>query len=134
MLYKIADAPNDLLACKHLAALEGLEDADPQFPTIMAFDEKELVGFIATHPRSDMILAGPLVMRSGRMRPFTAIRMCELYEQVMIRLGVTSVIFGAEPGSFLDKGMRRWFPDIEPYASDEDGNWFTWKLSSRRAA
>lgn len=134
MIYKATADERDFDICRNFAKEHGIEDELAlEFPTIMAFDDTSLVGFIATQPRSDMILAGPLVLKGDKPRPFTAMRLCELYEQVMMRLGITSVIFGADPGGFLDKGMRRWFPDVEPYATNEDGNWFIWKMTGRRA-
>ena len=134
MKYKVAEDERDFEACKKLARTEGLPEPECIFPTIMAIDEYGLAGFIATAPRSDMVLAGPLVLRSDRVRTFTALRLCLLYQKVMTKLGIVSVIFGASPGSLLDKGIRRWFPNVTPYASDGESQYYVWKINVKGAA
>lgn len=134
MKYRVAEDERDFELCQKLMRMEGIPEAELIFPTIMAIDPYGLAGFIATMPRSDMVLAGPLVLRSDKLRPFTALRLCELYEQVMLRLGIKSVVFGSDPDSFMTKALKRWFPEMAPYASDGPTQFYVWNFTSKRAA
>jgi len=129
MYYKVAEVENDFAAAASLLRNEGLPDQELGFPTILAFDEEKLVGFIATTPKADMVLCGPLVMRSGERHMFTAIKLITLYEQVMLKLGIKSIIFWAdENDSMVAKGVKRWFPKATPYAKVGSNLFYTWHL------
>jgi hypothetical protein len=111
----------------------GIVDNDLGFPTLVAIDEKGLVGFVATTPRPDMVLAGPLVMRQDKTRPFTAKRMAEMYELALKRLGITSFIFYAdEKDSVFVKVMNRYFPDVKPYAKNGSTLFYSWHIDKMR--
>lgn len=119
-IYRVAETADYYRAHK-LAEAEGFGGCDFRFPTIVAYDDGVLVGFIATADRPDMVLAGPLVIRSDRRRPWLAMRLLGLYEMVLKNMGITTYIFNLEPGyEFLKRGMERYFPELEPYAGDGD--------------
>jgi hypothetical protein len=70
MKYRLADSATDYQLCKQLMAAEQFDDQDIDFPTIMALDDdNEVVGFLATTPNDEMVLAGPLVMRHDGLVP-----------------------------------------------------------------
>jgi hypothetical protein len=66
-----------------------------------------------------MVVAGPLVLRSDRRRTFLALRLSEMYEQVMRELGMKSFILACEPGSLTHQAIQRYLPDLQPYATTE---------------
>jgi len=137
MKYKIAETPEDWGAVKRLLLAEGFDDQELGFPTIMAIDNETLVGFIATTPRTDMILGGPMVMKHDKRRVFTAVRLVELYEQTMRSLGITSVVFYAdEESSPFVRGIRKWFPGVTPYKKEGSLLFYNWRLTEnpRRSA
>jgi hypothetical protein len=103
------------------------------FPTIMAYEGNDLVGFVGTQLKPGMIIAGPLVVKSDRRRLFTIMRLCEAYEGAMASMGITTFILSAKSGSILDRAIKRYFPDQHPYAMDGQGNeFYTWRVSHGR--
>lgn len=129
MKYRLAQDAADYTVCRELIADEGFPETEIDFPTVMALDDdNELVGLLATTPNSEMILAGPLVLRQDQRRPFTAIRLINLYETTMRGLGISSVIFHAVKDSFLTQGVSRYFPDLKPYAEDGEDQFFIWPM------
>jgi len=102
---------------------EGIED-ELAFPTVMAIKDGQLTGFISTHISNDMIVAGPMVIRSGARRYWTLIRLIEHYENVMRSIGITSYIFS------IDANDEKWTADIkelygvDPYAEQEGRKFF----------
>lgn len=137
MQYKVAQEPEDFKAAKKLLLAEGFPDQEIGFPTVMAWKDGELIGFITTTPDPEMVVGGPMVMRGDKQRVFTSVRLVELYEQYMLSLGITSVIFYAdEKESPFVRGVRRWFPSVQPYAKKGSLLFYNWKLNdkSRRSA
>lgn len=126
--YQVAEKPNDYAAARALMRLEGLPDQELTFPTILAFDDEKIIGFIATTPDPDMILCGPLVLRGDKKRVFTGLNLVSLYENVMVRLGMRKIIFSAKHGDAIGRGIKKWFPKAIPYAEDEDNAFFIWPL------
>lgn len=132
MRYKVAESDDDYKHIKALMLNEGFDDQEVGFPTIMALDGEDLIGFIATTPRPDMVLGGPLVMRQDKMRVFTAVRLVELYENAMRNLGIKSIIFCAdEMDSPFAKGVARWFPDVKPYAKHGSLLMYNWNIGDK---
>jgi hypothetical protein len=134
MKYRVAETPEDWAAVKELLRAEAVPEQAIKFPTIMAMDDEKLVGFIATQDRSDMVVAGPMVMRSDKRRVFTAKRLVILYQQVMMRLGMQKVVFQADEGdSILIEGIRRYFPEVQPYAKNGGTLFYNWTLGGAAA-
>jgi len=137
MKYKVAETPEDFKAAKKLLLAEGFAEQEIGFPTVMAWEGETLIGYITTTPHPDMVLGGPMVMKGDKQRVFTSVRLVELYEQTMLSLGITSVIFYADENeSPFVRGVRRWFPDVKPYAKKGSLLFYNWKLNptSRRSA
>lgn len=129
MKYRLAGDATDYTLCRELIADEGFPEGPIDFPTVMALDDNnELVGLLATTPDPNMVLAGPLVLRQDERRPFTAIKMINLYEMTMRGLGIDSVVFHAVKDSFLTKGVSRYFPDLKPYAESGEDQFFIWPM------
>lgn len=105
--YTIAQNPGDYQAAHALLRQEKFTKQVLGFPTIMAWEGKELIGFCGTRIHKQMIMAGPLVVRTDRRRLFTIMRLCEAYESAMGNLGITTFIIGAEIGSILSRGIQR---------------------------
>lgn len=129
MYYKIAETETDYKAAKHLMNQLGETPQDLVYPTILAFDEQKLVGFIATTPDPDMVLGGPLVMSPHKNAPFTTARLATLYQKVLLATGVTRIVFYAdETTSPFGRAMKRLFPNIEPYAKKGSVMFYNWPL------
>lgn len=129
MRYRLAEGATDYTLCKELIAAEGFPEQDLTFPTVMALDDDgEVIGLLATTPDPNMVLAGPLVLRHDKRRPFTALQIIQLYEMTMRGLGIESVIFHAVKDSFLTNGISRYFPNIRPYAEDGEDQFYIWPL------
>jgi hypothetical protein len=110
---------------------EGMKAQKMGFPTILVFDQDDkLVGFCGTRIYDKMIVAGPLVVRTDYRRLFTIMRLCEAYESAMSQIGVETFILSVEHGSILQRGMERYFPDQEPYATEDGYDFYTWKVRS----
>lgn len=131
--YRVASSDGDYNACRRLMMASGIVDNDLGFPTLMAIDEKGLVGFVATTPRTDMVLAGPLVMRQDKSRPLTALRLVQMYELSLKKMGITSFIFYAdEKDSVFARAMARYFPEVKPYAKSGSTLFYSWHIDKMR--
>lgn len=129
MKYRLASDASDYTLCRELIAAEGFPESPIDFPTVMAVDDnEEVIGLLATTPDSEMVLAGPLVLRHDKRRPFTAIKMINLYEMTMRGLGIESVIFHTVKGGFLTDGIDRYFPGLKPYAEDGEDQFYVWPM------
>lgn len=130
MKYRLAEGATDYTLCRELMAGEGFPDQEIDFPTVMAIDDdSEVVGLLATTPSPDAVLAGPLVMRHDKRRPFTAIQLIELYELTMRGLGINEVIFWTAKDSFLHRGLGRYFSNLTPYAVEDGKQFYNWPVS-----
>lgn len=130
--YRVAATEDDYEKCRKMMR-EDAVSGEISFPTIMALNGEELVGFLATRPVDDMIFAAPLMVKQDRKRPFTLIRLIEHYRTVMRNLGITSVIINVDSDeSMVGKGIQRWFPEMKEYARTEDGAFFIWRIDEAR--
>lgn len=122
--YKVVDRQTEYDACRKLMTQEGYPDQELVFPTIIAFQGRKLIGFLATSPNADIVFAGPLVMDTRKIRMWTAMRLVSLYEESLRHLGIVSYVFWVDPDkSGLARGMKEYFPELKPYAI-EDGKHF----------
>jgi len=131
MKYRVAETDDEYAEARRLMLAEGFPDQGLVFPTILAVEDDEIIGFIATAPRTDMVLSGPMVMRQDKRRVFTAVRLVTLYESVMKKLGMTVLTFYAdEKDSIFVKAVRKWFPQVQPYAKQGTTLFYKWHLSA----
>lgn len=121
--YRLAMGGDDYRRAHELMTAEHMEQDELAFPTMMAWKDNELTGFISTHISNDLIVAGPMVIKSGRPRYWTLIRLIENYETVMRDIGITAYVFS------IDASDEKWTQDIwdiygtRPYA-ERDGRKF----------
>lgn len=102
-----------------MAKAEGVAIKKLSFPTIMAVEGGKLQGFVATHLKPDMIIAGPLVICSDQPRPKLMLRLAELYENAMRNMGIKSFIMVVREGSTMHRAIQR-YTAMEPYGRDGD--------------
>ena len=108
---------------------EGVIGETLNFPTVLALEEGEVVGILSTNIQDDaLIIAGPMVLKSDKRRPFTAMRLYELYENAMRNIGITSFLFSTNEGHIFDKVVREKL-NLEPYATKDGRNFYIRKLS-----
>lgn len=130
MYYKLAETENDWLAAKHLMRQQGVTPQELIAPTILAFGDENLVGFIATTPNPDMVVGGPLVLSPSAQAPFIASRLAILYQKVLLSMGVEWIVFCAdENDSPFGRGMQRLFPHIEAYEKRGSVMSYKWPLA-----
>jgi hypothetical protein len=136
MEYRVAETDAEYAQCKRLLTEQGFDYQALGFPTIMAMDGDLLAGFVATTPRDDMVLAGPLVMDPGH--PAAALilaQLVRLYETAMMNIGITSFIFYTdENDSPVGRAMSRMFGHIAPYAKVGTRLFYNWKTKEGRVA
>lgn len=60
---------------------------DFQFPTVVAERAGKVIGFVATQPGQEAVVAGPLVIDGGP-NPFVFLRLADAYENVLRQAGV----------------------------------------------
>ena len=70
-----------------------------EWPVVVAVRDGDIIGFIATHPRDDAIVAGPLLLKDER-NPFVFMRLVQAYENVLQCAGVKSYLFNVEKSNF----------------------------------
>ena len=93
------------------AALRALPQGDVprRFPTIVAERDGAIVGYLATHDRPDMILAGPLevVIPEGHSRGVMALRLIQAYEFVLGQFdGVHSYFYATADPAWIEATTR----------------------------
>lgn len=132
MYYKMASVSNDWAACAALMRAQGQPPQELTSPTIMAFDDEKLRGFIATTPDPGMVLGGPVVMTPGGDAPFIIARLATLYQKVLISMGIERITFYAhENDSPFGRAMKRMFPQITPYAKKGQVMFYHWPLDPK---
>lgn len=126
MRYELAVHDDDYLECRALMAQEGFKPQNLEYPTVMAIaDDGTLVGFVSTHIEDDSVIAGPLVMDRERSRPFTAMKLMSRYEDTMRQIGIQRFIFYIDTEeSGLTRGIKKYFPELVPYAIDGTKEFF----------
>lgn len=76
--------------------LEGteFEDMSLAYPTIYAVRNGKIEGMIGTHDRKDMIVCGPIYIKSkGLIKAPLELRLVDAYESLLINLGVKVYVF-----------------------------------------
>lgn len=127
MRYRMATT-EDTWEIHQLLRSNNLPEQETAFPTVLALNDDKIVGMMATTPNDEMVLAGPLVLEHDKRRPFTAIRLIELYDAAMLHLGIVSYIFYTAIDSPLRPYVKRLWPDMHPYASDGQHEFYSRKL------
>lgn len=118
-VYRLAHSPKDYAACHALLT----ERATLSWPTIVAERDGSIIGFLATQPRTDAIVAGPLAVRPSPGAAWTLMRLIDAYEAVLRLAGVTSYRF------FVERANARWTRlvaklGLEPLSQDDTHAWY----------
>lgn len=127
--YRLATAPTDYKLAHQLFKNEGIEDVDElSFPTMLAWDDGNLVGVLSTHVANKMIIAGPMVIKNDKPRYWTLIRLIEQYERVMRDAGVTSFIFSVPVDQYPEYVKQIDKLGMKPYAQEGGRNFYVRNL------
>lgn len=133
--YRIAKKAMDYEECYNLMREEGVPDSvSVGFPTLIASEEGKIIGFCATNVVDNMVVAGPLLLRSDRRRAFTALELCVRYEEELRRIGIVSYIFSAERGGIMEEAVKRYMHGMEPYAEDDTHKYYIRRLTQDQAS
>lgn len=62
------------------------------WPVVVAEENGKVIGFLATYPTDEALIAGPLVIE-GSNRPFVFIRLVDAYENLLRAAGVSVYTF-----------------------------------------
>ena len=117
--YRLAVGPADYKKCRALMA-EFIEPVALSFPTVMAERDGKLIGFLATQPRKEAVIAGPLMLRERS--PFVTLRLLEAYDNVMRAAGITAYHFYVKNGNQWREQVERL--GFEAWSHDEGGAWY----------
>lgn len=131
--YRRAANSHDYKLAHELMRREGVPKDTLGFPTMLAFEDGELIGMCATTIKNSMIVAGPLTLRSDRRRAFTALQLCVKYEEDLKSLGIISYIFSAEYGGIMQKAIDRYMAGMKPYADDGKNRFYIRRLDRDQA-
>lgn len=104
------------------------------FPTMLAFDGDQLVGILGTMIQRNMIVAGPLLVRSDKRRAFTALQLCVKYEEDLTSLGIRTYLFSAEEGGIMEEAVKRYMHGMEPYAVENGRKWYIRRLDQDQSS
>jgi hypothetical protein len=104
------------------------------FPTMLAFEGDKLVGILGTSIQNNMIVAGPLLLRSDKRRAFTALHLCVEYEEDLHTLGIKSYIFSAEEGGIMEEAVKRYMHGMEPYAIENGRKFYIRRLDKDQSS
>lgn len=119
--FKVAEHAGDYRQCIALAAAEEQKHRRLSWPTVMAYEDEELVGFLSTDTSQDMVVAGPLVMKSDKRRPRLTLKLAEEYENSLRNLGIKSYIMGVLPDSIMHKAIERYVSDTSTKYGEAEG-------------
>jgi len=118
--YTLATTPSDYRRCRALwATRPDLGEPEPiAYPTVMAMRDGELVGFLGTHPRKDMLIAGPIVVKFDHR--LVVLRLNLAYDNLLRSIGVAFYYFSIPDSNAKFQRIIETALDIQPYAH-EDG-------------
>lgn len=125
-IYKLAETAADYDDAYELCQAEDfdLQGQELEFPTVLAYEDHECVGFMSCHIQDDMVVSGPLLLRSEVRRPITALRLCEAFERELGKTGVSRYIISVNKDSILAEAIPRYSPMMKPYANDGTNNFY----------
>lgn len=126
ILYRLAASPADYAEARALAMSEGFDAVTYKFPTVLAFEDKVIVGALGTQDNPKMIIAGPLVVRQDRPRHWTIIRLLDGYEAALRYLKMESYVFSTDDPKMVSFVDRLW--GIKPYSQKNGTSWFIKRL------
>lgn len=130
--FQVASSDGQYVAARNLMKQEGVTPVNLEFPTILAFeiDPPELVGMLGVHYQEDLLIAGPLVMKSDYQKKVrVALALCENFEHALRTLKIQSFIMHVEEGTIFDKAIQRYdVPGLEHYATEGNRKFYIRRL------
>lgn len=123
-LYRLAHSPKDYGACHWLAAQREMPVKRLSWPTVVAERDGEVIGFLATQPRDDAIVAGPLAVGDVPRPLITIIRLIDAYENVLRAAGVSSYLFAVERDNPEWQALIDKAGEMQPHKTTEDAVWY----------
>lgn len=125
-VYKIASSPADFRRAHAFMAAEGMEWQRLSNPLVYAERDGDIIGLLGiTRTRDRLWFVGPLVVAKAIRSPGRIVmRMADIFDAVMRRIGVHSYEFAVEAGnaSWLEQVRRSGLADE---VSEENGLvWF----------
>lgn len=122
---KLAIKPADYRKCHALmkATDSEFQGCQLSFPTVMAFREGKLIGFLSTSPRKDGLVAEPIVMNVEGNASFLYIKLVEAYDD-LLRAGKVPSYFFHIPQSYADYIRLIEKAGFERIGEDEVGVWY----------
>lgn len=121
--YRVADNPGAYKAARDFLRAEKVKFKQLNFPTVVGWENGEVVAVLGTDTSQKMVVAGPLhVKQSDKKRWWPIIRIIEYYDDFMKNAGIKSYLFSCEKTNrvWLDYIQRTY--ELDPYAADAD--WF----------
>ena len=124
--YTLATSPSDYRRCRALwATRPDLGEPEPiAFPTVMAMREGELVGFLGSHPRKDMLIAEPMIVKRGPSQGMTVLRLNLAYENFLRSAGMAYYYFNIPDSEGTYQKMIEKALNIQPYAHESGYKWY----------
>jgi hypothetical protein len=92
ILYRLAKPGGEYNRLYALSEREGFKKEPLGWPVVVAEENGKVIGFLATYPTDDALIAGPLVIEGGK-RPFVFMRLVDAYENLMRMAGVSVYCF-----------------------------------------
>lgn len=126
VVYTVAASSHDFRECHELTAELRLDKPALTFPTILAHEDGELVGFLGTIKNPNMIMAGPLVLRTPRR--FVALRLIEAYDSLMRTAGVVTYTMFVANGDPLQDMIDKLAGSYEQIGQNAEGILFARRL------
>lgn len=90
--YRLARPGGEYNRLYALMEQEGGKKEPIGWPVVVAEEDGKAIGFLATYPTTEALIAGPLVIE-GSKRPFVFLRLVDAYENVLKTAGVTAYCF-----------------------------------------
>lgn len=123
--FKLARKPADYRKCHALmkAVESEFQHCQLSFPTIMAFRENELIGFLSTRPGKKGVVAEPIVLNVDGNASFLYIKLVEAYESLLKAGKVPSYLFFI-PERYGEYNRLVEKAGFQPIEEDKAGVWY----------
>lgn len=131
--FTVATSPEDYELSEALLEVNGFIGRKMDFPTVMAFENDELVALIPTDLSGNMVVAGPAVVKPGARHVLISVKLAEFYEDTLRSFGIKSYIVPTEAGSTVARSIERYTPHITPYAKEGNTLFFVMPLDKDEA-
>jgi len=112
--YRLAKPGGEYNRLYSLMEQEGGKKEPLGWPVVVAEEHGRAIGFLATYPTEEALIAGPLVIEGGK-RPFVFIRLVDAYENLLRLAGVTTYCFR------VDKTNTKRISQVNEFGGEQIG-------------